>query len=106
MEIGSIYEIDPNTFSDAAAYDASVFTLKEIKKYNKIHTAFTGSGREAIALALKAITKNRPNIRKTALLPAYMCDSVFWPFERSGWELYFYHVDKNLEAEKENLLYK
>ena len=36
MEIGSIYEIDPNTFSDAAAYDASVFTLKEIKKYNKI----------------------------------------------------------------------
>ena len=40
MEIGSIYEIDPNTFSDAAAYDASVFTLKEIKKYNKIHTAF------------------------------------------------------------------
>lgn len=103
MEIGSIYEIDPNTFSDAAAYDASVFTLKEIKKYNKIHTAFTGSGREAIALALKAITKNRPNIRKTALLPAYMCDSVFWPFERGGWDLHFYHVDKNLEAEKENL---
>lgn len=31
MEIGSIYEIDPNTFSDAAAYDASVIHLKKLK---------------------------------------------------------------------------
>lgn len=103
MEIGSIYEIDPETFSDAAAYDSSAFTLEEIKKYNKNHTAFTGSGREAIALALKAIAKNRPGIKKCALLPAYMCDSVFWPFERAGWDLHFYPIDKNLEAEKETL---
>lgn len=103
MEIGSIYEIDPRTFSDTAACDASAFSLGEIKKYNKKHTAFTGSGREAIALSLKSIEKNRPNIKKTALLPAYMCDSVFWPFERAGWNLHFYHIDKNLEAEKDDL---
>ncbi len=103
MEIGSIYEIDPETFSDAAAYNASAFSLGEIKKYNKSHTVFTGSGREAIALSLKAIAKNRPKLKKCALLPAYMCDSVFWPFERAGWDLHFYPIDKNLEAEKETL---
>lgn len=103
MEIGSIYEIDPKSFSDAAAYNAAGFTLEEVKKYKKSYTAFTGSGREAIALSLKAIEINRPGIKKTALLPAYMCDSVFWPFERAGWDLYFYHIGKNLEPEAESL---
>lgn len=104
MEIGSIYEIDPKTFSDAAVYNTADFTLEEVKKYKKSYTAFTGSGREAIALSLKAIEKNRPGIKKTALLPAYMCDSVFWPFERAGWNLQFYHIGKNLEPEAESLL--
>lgn len=103
MEIGSIYEIDPKSFSDAAAYNAAGFTLEEVKKYKKSYTAFTGSGREAIALSLKAIEKNRPGIKKTALLPAYMCDSVFWPFDRAGWNLHFYHIGKNLEPEAESL---
>lgn len=103
MEIGSIYEIDPKSFSDAAAYNAAGFTLEEVKKYKKSYTSFTGSGREAIALSLKAIEINRPGIKKTALLPAYMCDSVFWPFERAGWDLYFYHIGKNLEPEAESL---
>lgn len=64
MEIGSIYEIDPNTFSDAAAYDASVFTLKEIKKYNKIHTAFTGSGRVYNCAGTKSYYKKQAQYQK------------------------------------------
>lgn len=103
MEIGSIYEINPQTAADADAYNVLDFTLEEVKKFDKSYCAFTASGREAIALSLKAIEKNRPDIKKVCLLPAYMCDSVFWPFERAGWQIHFYHIKKNLKADKENL---
>ena len=103
MEIGSIYEINPETITDADSYDASAFSLKEIDKYEKKHKLYTASGREAIALALKSIEKNRPAIEKKCLLPGYMCDSVFFPFKRAGWEIHFYHITKDLKADKENL---
>ena len=103
MEIGSIYEINPETAANADAYLASDFALEEIRKFNKTYCTYTSSGREAIALALKAIEKNRPDIKKVCLLPAYMCDCVFWPFERAGWRICFYHIEKNLEAQKDDL---
>lgn len=103
MKIGSIYEIDPRTAADAASCHACDFKPGEIKKYNKKYSSFTASGREAIALAIKSIEANRPGIKKVCLLPAYMCDSVFFPFKRAGWKLNFYHLQKNLEADKENL---
>lgn len=103
MEIGSIYEINPETVTGADTYNASAFRLLEIEKYNKKNIRFTASGREAIALALKSLLKNRPGISKRCLLPAYMCDTVFFPFEHAGWEIHFYHIEKNLEADEKNL---
>ncbi len=32
-----------------------------------------------------------------------MCDTVFVPFEHEGWEIYFYHVNKELKVNKEEL---
>ncbi len=106
MEIGSIYEIDPASLKGCYADNekkVSLGELGEIKKYNKKYHAYTASGREAIALALKSLVKCRPDLSKRCLLPAYMCDTVFFPFEHEGWEIYFYHVNKELKVNKEEL---
>lgn len=106
MEIGSIYEIDPVSLKGYHADNEQKVSLGElggIKKYNKKYHAYTASGREAIALALKTLAKCRPDLSKRCLMPAYMCDTVFFPFEHEGWEIYFYHVNKELKVNKEEL---
>lgn len=103
MEIGSIYEIDPAKVPSKAVMPDRSFSLKEIEKYGKRNTAFTVSGRSAIVLALRSLMRNRPWIAKKCLLPAYMCDTVFFPFLWEGWEICFYHLNKNLEADEEEL---
>lgn len=103
MEIGSIYEINPDSYADKGRENSGELTLEEIEKYGKKKIRFTSSGREAIALALKSLEKKRPDIAKRCLLPAYMCDTVFFPFERAGWEIHFYHIDKNLVANANEL---
>lgn len=103
MEIGSIYEIDPAKVLYRTGMQEKPFSLKEIEKYGKRNAAFTMSGRSAITLALRSLVRNRPGITRKCLLPAYMCDTVFFPFQWEGWEICFYHLNKNLEAEEEEL---
>lgn len=103
MEIGSIYELDPVLLSGGLSEVIERFNLGEVGKYNKKHIRYTASGREAIALALQSFGQKHPDALKRCLLPGYMCDSVFFPFERAGWELHFYHLDRKLEADAEEL---
>lgn len=103
MEIGSIYEIDPRVIELAGEKTTSFLHLSEIDKYQRENTVFTASGREAIALSLTSMEKEYPAITKKCILPAYMCDTVFIPFEQNGWELFFYHINENLEADLEDL---
>lgn len=103
MEIGSIYELNPAFCKDGLTKPTGPFRLGEAEKYNKKYIRYTASGREAIALALKSYESGHPQAAKRCLLPAYMCDSVFFPFERAGWELHFYHININLEADIEEL---
>lgn len=101
MEIGSIYEIDPGVWQRGSetAEPGRHLRLAEVEKYGKKHISYTASGREAIALALKSLEENRRDVAKRCLLPAYMCDTVFFPFERAGWEIYFYHIDRKMRAD-------
>lgn len=103
MEIGSIYEINPDLFAHKHTEAMPQLRLKEIEKYHKKHIRYTASGREAIALALKSFEEKRPDVSKRCLLPAYMCDTVFFPFERAGWEIHFYHLNRKLTADIEEL---
>lgn len=102
MEIGSIYEIDPKCIESATAEETHL-KLDEVYKYGKNNIAFTSSGRSAIALALRSLETECPHIVKKCLMPAYMCDSVFFPFIQNGWQLCFYHVDKSMKANGEEL---
>lgn len=109
MEIGSIYEIAPSSVRGCGSGSRSAFAIRGldgVKKYNKRYCAYTASGREAIALALRSLERNRQELCKTCLLPAYMCDTVFFPFEREGWEIHFYHVNKELAVSEDELRYR
>lgn len=69
MEIGSIYEINSESFAGACREDAERLALGGTKKYGKKNVRYTASGREAIALALKSLEAARPGIAKRCLLP-------------------------------------
>lgn len=103
VEIGSIYEIEPGLFDSQAFSDRQPLYLGEVQKYHKKNIRYTQSGREAIALALESFRQNHPGAPKRCLLPAYMCDTVFFPFERLGWEMYFYHLDRKMRADADEL---
>lgn len=101
MEIGSFFELNPATVKKGG--ETSTLHLSQVDKYGKEHCCYTASGREAIELALISLERERPDIRKRCLLPAYMCDCVFLPFLHRGWELVFYSVDRELEAAGEEI---
>lgn len=100
MEIGSIYEINPDTVKTGAE---GGLHLAQMEKYGRVHCCFTASGREAIELALISLEREKPDLPKRCLMPAYMCDSVFLPFLNRGWELVFYTVDRGLLSYGEEL---
>lgn len=103
MEIGSVYEINPLIAEEAGRKSGRKPQLEEVLKYDKQNTVYTASGREAIALALYSLEKENPFVCKKCLMPAYMCDTVFIPFVQMGWELVFYHIDKKMRADEEEL---
>lgn len=103
MEIGSVYEIDPARAAEASWEPGKDLELKDVLKYKKSNTVYTASGREAIALALYSLEKENPSICKKCLMPAYMCDTVFIPFEQMGWELVFYHIGTDMKADGQKL---
>ena len=79
-EIGSIYEIDPASVRPEGAEDVKEPFLAQTAKYGRKNCVYTASCREAIALALRSLGQQRPGLAKKCLLPAYMCDTVFFPF--------------------------
>lgn len=104
MEIGSFFELNPKLIDTVNKSADKDLGLKEVKKYKKQNYVYTASGREAISLVLKSIEAENSSVRKKCLLPAYMCDTVFFPFVQNGWELFFYHIDISLRADKHEII--
>ncbi|UJF26177.1 hypothetical protein [Planococcus sp. 107-1] len=84
MEIGSEFwleSVDENSKRKTPDF------LKEYK-----NVILTSSGRGAITHLLQQMQPKR----KSALLPAYICESVIIPFIEMGYECNYYEVDENL----------
>lgn len=101
MEIGSIFEMDPTMVKKGGK--KVPLRLAQTDKYGKRQCCYTASGREAIELALISLEREKPDVQRRCLMPAYMCDSVFLPFLHRGWELVFYSVDRDFETAGEEL---
>lgn len=63
----------------------------------KENFAFTRSGREAIGLAAIAVEKG------VVLMPAYCCWSMELPFEKAGFTVEYYRLNKDLSVDKDFL---
>ena len=57
MEIGSIYEMNPNCIEKAGSLEKETFGRKEVKKHGRENTVYTASAREAISLVLHSLEK-------------------------------------------------
>jgi dTDP-4-amino-4,6-dideoxygalactose transaminase len=69
-----------------------------LKKWPNI--TLTSSGRGAISLAIESVKNKTP---KTALLPAYCCESMILPFEKHGFTISFYDINSKLEADIDSI---
>jgi len=103
MEIGSVYEIDPVKAAKHVLGPHRELRMAGVLKYGKKNMVYTASGREAIELALYSLEREESSVCKKCLMPAYMCDTVFIPFVKMGWELIFYHVGKDMRADRQEL---
>jgi dTDP-4-amino-4,6-dideoxygalactose transaminase len=59
------------------------------------------TGRSAIRYVIKTIELRHPMNKKVTVLPSYTCDTVFEPFVKSGYEVYYYPIEKDLTTTAE-----
>lgn len=91
MEIGSEFWLDKTQNGSSNGLSNLLSRFGE--------TVLTSSGRGAISLLLQQVNPKN----KTALLPAYICDSVILPFIEHGYSCYFYEIDESLSPDIESI---
>lgn len=95
----------------------SNFWLNPEQQYQDIHIGtpeqfnckgndfvWLSTGRSAIAYVIKTIEERKPNLNKVAVLPSFTCDTVFDPFLKAGYKVYYYPVEKDLTTTADAIL--
>lgn len=73
--------------------------FKSFEKYG--HCTWLRSGREALHLV--ALNLNAEKNQPVVLMPAYCCHSMVDPFEKAGWKVVYYRLNKDLTVDLEYL---
>lgn len=79
--------------------------------FDNLYNSFSSShllrsGREAIYLAARSIDKCSRSNATVALLPAYCCWSMEFPFSSAGYQIEYYKLNADLTIDKEFLDYQ
>ena len=98
-EIGSNFWLNPNQKCD----NTNIGTPQQFN-CRGVDYIWLSTGRSAIEFAIKAIEEQKPGLKKVALLPSFTCDTVFEPFLKRGYELYYYPVGFDLAATSDTIL--
>lgn len=98
-EIGSNFWLNPNE-----ALDEKPLGTPEQFNCKGSDYAWLSTGRSAIQFVINSIEERNPNIKKVAVLPSFTCDTVFEPFLKSGYEVYYYPVENNLSTTSDAIL--
>lgn len=64
------------------------------------------TGRSAIKFVIKTIEACNSGLKKVAVLPSFTCDTVFEPFLKAGYEVYYYPVGKDLTTTSDTIMKK
>lgn len=95
-EIGSFYE---STNSQKKIQEETVVDwIKKASQMEKIKLVC--SGREALEAALWDIRNKGKEGNKTCIVPQYTCDTVIIPFQKLGWRVFYYPVNRKLQVEE------
>ena len=98
-EIGSNFWLNPNQpFNDCPLGTPEQFNCKG-NDY-----VWLSTGRSAIRFVIKTVEGRKPDIKKVAVLPSFTCDTVFEPFLRMGYDVYYYPVEKDLTTTSDAIL--
>lgn len=98
-EIGSNFWLNPNEALDEKPLGTPTQFNCEGGDY-----AWFSTGRSAILYVIKAIEERNPGIKKVAVLPSFTCDTVFEPFIYSGYEVFYYPVERDLKTTSDAIL--
>ena len=94
-EIGSFYEYRAYTEEEKPELNLQTWIKRKLKMDELL---FLSSGRDAIKAAIIDIQEKGKAGNKICVLPQYTCDSVIHPFEKEGWQIFYYPVGKTFET--------
>ena len=98
-EIGSNFWLNPyEILQDSPLGSPSQFNC------NGGDDVWLSTGRSAIKYVLMDIEARTPKLKKVAVLPSFTCDTVFEPFLKTGYEVYYYPVNKDLTTTSEAIV--
>ena len=98
-EIGSNFWLNPNE-----ALVEKPFGTPEQFNCKGSDYAWLSTGRSAIQFVINLIEERNPNIKKVAVLPSFTCDTVFEPFLKSGYEVFYYPIERDLRTTSDDIL--
>lgn len=98
-EIGSNFWLNPNQL-----YNECPLGTPEQYNCSGSDYVWLSTGRSAIKYVIKTIEERKPSIRKVAILPSFTCDTVFEPFLKLGYEVYYYPIEKDLTTTSDAIL--
>lgn len=98
-EIGSNFWLNPNTSLPVRPLGSpSSF------KCDGDDSVWLSTGRSAIRLVLMTIEERDTKLKKVAVLPSFTCNTVFEPFLKAGFEVFYYPINKDLKTLSSTIL--
>ena len=98
-EIGSNFWLKPNQ----QFVNTNIGTPQQFNCEGEDY-AWLSTGRSAIAFAIKTIEECEPELKKVAVLPSFTCDTVFEPFLKGGYDVFYYPVEHDLTTTSDAIL--
>lgn len=99
-EIGSNFWITPEELE----MQLNVIT-PSIFGCNGSDYVWMSTGRSAISFVLETIEQRNPYVNKVAVIPPFTCDTVIEPFLAKGYEVYSFHIGRDLMATASDILH-
>lgn len=98
-EIGSNFWLNPyEQLQDCPLGSPSQFNC------NGDDFVWLSTGRSAIKFVIIDIEKRNSGLKKVAVLPSFTCETVFEPFLKAGYEVYYYPVNRDLTISSDAIL--
>ena len=98
-EIGSNFWLNPeHYYQDKQLGAPSQFNC------NGSDYVWLSTGRSAIKYVINTIESRNSGLKKVAVLPSFTCDTVFEPFLKAGYEVYYYPIEKDLTTTSDAIM--